>query len=248
MPTAKVDFFIKHLNVWVSGATLWCNVEQWLKCGTEYAWEQLLESQPEALYFGLDLGISQDFCSLTGVAVMPDGSWKVIGKHYLCEEAIQNNLVKSSAKYQEWVDDGYLTATPGNVTDYEWIKNDIRWLMENFNVREIAFDPYNSTQLVNDLLAEGVNMIKFRQGPLSMNAPMRELERRYLSGIISHNNDPVLNFAMSNVVALFDPRGNMSPAKNKSQEKIDPAVALFMAVGRAMLVDETQDPGGCEIW
>jgi phage terminase large subunit-like protein len=248
MPTAKVDFFIKHLNIWVSGATLWCNVEQWLKCGTEYTWDQLLESQPEALYFGLDLASVSDLCSLTGIAVMSDGSWKVIGKHYLPEEAVENNLVKSSAKYQDWADDGYLTVTPGNVTDYEWIKNDIRWLMERFNVREIAFDPFNSTQLVNDLLAEGVNMVKFRQGALSMNSPMRELERRYLSGIISHNNDPVINFAMSNVVAIFDPKGNMSPAKNKSQEKIDPAVALFMAVGRAMLVDETQDPGGCEIW
>jgi phage terminase large subunit-like protein len=71
-----------------------------------------------------------------------------------------------------------------------------------------------------------------------MNAPMKELERRYLSGEIQHMNDPVLNWAMSNVVADQDPAGNIKPAKNKSNEKIDPAVALIMAVGRAMLGHE----------
>ena len=72
---------------------------------------------------------------------------------------------------------------------------------------------------------------------------------RYLSNEIEHQNDPVLSWAMSNVVADQDPAGNVKPAKNKSSEKIDPAVALIMAVGRAMLVDTTQIIDvGCEIW
>lgn len=32
MPTAKVNFLTKHLNVWVTGESLWCNVERWLAC------------------------------------------------------------------------------------------------------------------------------------------------------------------------------------------------------------------------
>ena len=37
MPTAKVNFLTKHLNVWVTGESLWCNVERWLTCAAEYS-------------------------------------------------------------------------------------------------------------------------------------------------------------------------------------------------------------------
>jgi len=84
-------------------------------------------------------------------------------------------------------------------------------------------------------------------GYASMNAPMKELERRYLAKEIEHPNDPVLNWAMSNVVADQDPAGNIKPAKNKSSEKIDPAVALIIAIGRAMLTEETITVG-VEFW
>jgi phage terminase large subunit-like protein len=245
MPTAKVNFLTKHLNRWVTGESLWCNIERWRQCAAQYI--GLGMETPVEVYLGLDLASVSDIASIGGVMIMADGSWKVFSKNYLPEDAVNNSLRKTTVPFRQWHEQGHLTLTPGNVIDYNWIKADIQTLLQELPVKEIAFDRWNSSQLVNDLLEAGAPMVQFGQGFASMNAPMKELERRYLSGEIIHNNNPVLNWAMSNLVADQDPAGNIKPAKNKSSEKIDPAVALIMAIGRAMLVDETVSVG-VEFW
>jgi phage terminase large subunit-like protein len=237
MPTAKTNFLTKHLNVWVTGDSIWCNIERWLACGQAYKPEEILD--PVEVYLGLDLASVSDLASIGGIAIMKDGSWKVFGKHYLPEDAVTNNFRKTTVPFMQWQQQGWLTLTPGNVCDYNWIKADIMTIIERWPVKEIAFDRWNSSQLVNDLMEYGAPMVAFGMGYASMNAPMKELERRYLSGDIQHPNDPVLNWAMSNIVIDQDPAGNIKPAKNKCSEKIDPAVALIMAVGRA--VTNTED-------
>jgi phage terminase large subunit-like protein len=67
-----------------------------------------------------------------------------------------------------------------------------------------------------------------------MSPAMKETERLYLSGGLVHDGNPVLRWAMSNVVAVVDPSENVKPDKKKSSEKIDPAVSLMMAVGASM--------------
>lgn len=234
MPTAKVNFLTKHLNVWVTGSSLWCNVEAWLKCASG----DRDMSQAVEVYLAIDLSTVSDITSIGGIAIMPDGRWKVFGRHYLPEETVHNTIRKAPVPYKRWADDGWLFLTPGNVIDYDFIEADINQMLLTLPVKEIAFDRWNSSQLVNKLMEKGAPMIAYGQGFASMNAPMKELERRYLIGDIEHQNDPVLNFAMSNVVATQDPAGNIKPDKSKCSEKIDPAVALIMAVGRAMLVNE----------
>jgi len=232
MPSAKINFFTKHLNIWVTGHSAWCNVDRWKLCGAVYTIEDVAGAVE--VYLGLDLASVSDLASIGGVAVMPDGMWRVFGKHYLPEDAVNNNIRKSAVPFKQWHEQGWLTLTPGNVIDYNWIKADLLHFMETLPVKEIAFDRWNSSQLVNDLMELNAPMIAFGMGYASMNAPMKELERRYLAGEIKHANDPVLTWAMSNVVSDQDPAGNVKPAKNKSMEKIDPAVALIMAVGRAL--------------
>jgi phage terminase large subunit-like protein len=68
-----------------------------------------------------------------------------------------------------------------------------------------------------------------------MTAPSKELERLVLAGKIRHGGHPLLRWAASNVVVQTDPAGNIKPSKDKSTERIDPIVALVMALGRATL-------------
>ncbi len=55
-----------------------------------------------------------------------------------------------------------------------------------------------------------------------------------------HDRNPVLGRCPGNVVGRPDRRGNLYPAKQRPQQKIDAAVALMMAVGQAMVGDEGQ--------
>lgn len=124
------------------------------------------------------------------------------------------------------------------MTDYAYIERDVLALKDSLNIQEIAFDKYNATQIVNNLQAEDVPMVEFRQGFLSISPAMKQLEIDILTGNIEHPNDPVINWAMGNVVMVRDAAGNQKPDKEKSIGKIDPVVALIMAAGRTALFTE----------
>lgn len=236
LPYQHTNFMTKHLNVWMSGALNWCNTTKWDACAQRYD-ISLLDNAVD-VYGGLDLGSVSDITSLGLVAVMPDGSIKTWSFSYLPEARVNDTTNKNSSKYKQWEKKGWLTLTGGDVCDYDVIKKDVSKLLETMPLRSIGFDRWNSSQLVNDLQEMAPDlMVQFGQGFASMNAPMKELERLYLSKSVAHPNNPVLNFAMKNVVINQDPSGNIKPDKKRAKEKIDPAVALIMALGRMMLSD-----------
>jgi phage terminase large subunit-like protein len=106
------------------------------------------------------------------------------------------------------------------------------------NVKELAFDRMFANEITQKLQEEGVEVVPFGQGFLSMAAPCEELERMLLGKLLNHNNHPVLRWNASNVAIKKDPAGNKKPDKEKSTEKIDGIVALLMAIGRAIVRDE----------
>jgi phage terminase large subunit-like protein len=53
-----------------------------------------------------------------------------------------------------------------------------------------------------------------------------------------HDDNPVLEWCLGNVVGKADRRGNLYPTKQRPDQKIDAAVAVMMALGRAMTEDE----------
>jgi phage terminase large subunit-like protein len=81
-------------------------------------------------------------------------------------------------------------------------------------------------------------MVEFRQGFRFMAAPTRELEKLIVSKKLPHGDNLVTRWMAANVAIAQDPTGNLKPAKDKSTEPIDGIVAITMAIGRAMLVQE----------
>lgn len=247
LPSSKHNFLIKHLNLFTRDAVKWLDINAWLQCIELYdIFDPEFINRVEAVFLGLDLASIQDMASLSGVCVMKDGTWKTFSKNYLPEDAVTSAFIKGNSYYKEWQDNGLLTTTPGNITDYDYIEADIIQICELLPVRELAFDRFNSSQLITNITGQGiVECVVFSQSFSGMNPAICELERRYLSGNIQHNNNPILNWAMSNAVLVEDPNGNKKLNKLKSKAKIDAAVALVMAVGRAMLhYDDDDTPLG----
>lgn len=244
MPTELTEFLTKRLNVWTYGESKWMNMEAWKECQVEFdalaPWgEDDCELDGETCFGGLDLASVEDLTALYLVFAMPGGRKRVIGRAYLPQEKLEQRLAKGNNFFEQWRTSGFLTVTPGAVTDYEYIKEDIRRACSRFHVQEIAYDRFNSSQLVNDLMEEEVPMVAMGQGFASMNAPMKELQRIVLTRQLEHN-DPLLTWAVSNLVADQNPAGDIKPNKSKVSEKIDPAVAVIMALGRQMV----QEPDG----
>ena len=138
---------------------------------------------------------------------------------------------------------GHLVVTPGNETDFNHIGSDILELCRRFQVVSAGFDPWQSTQMAQRLRAEGVNMLEFRATTQNFSPAILELDAAMRSGRLRHDGDPVLEWCVGNVVGRPDRRGNLYPAKQRPEQKIDAAVALMMAIGRAMAEDGKPDFG-----
>ena len=136
--------------------------------------------------------------------------------------------------YDVWAKEGYIHTTEGNVVHYGFIKEFIRKLGERFNIREIAYDRWNASMMVQALEDDNFTMIPFGQGFRDMSNPTKDLMRMVLEGSLRHNRNPVLRWNIDNVFVRTDPAGNIKIDKEKSTEKVDGAVALVMALDRAM--------------
>ncbi|MFY9700282.1 MAG: terminase TerL endonuclease subunit, partial [Rhodoplanes sp.] len=139
--------------------------------------------------------------------------------------------------YDVWRDQGFLVATPGNATDFAFIEREIVDLAARFDLREVAYDRTFAGEIVQNLQDEGVKLVEFGQGFLSLAAPTAELERLAVSRALWHGGHPVLRWNASNVAVRQDPAGNIKPDKERSTERIDGISALVNALGRALVRD-----------
>ena len=136
--------------------------------------------------------------------------------------------------YEGWADQGFIMTTPGNVVDYGYIRETLNKLVdEGYQIQEIAYDPWNAISLVTDLMADGFTCVPIRQGFASLSAPTKEFEKLLLGRKFRGLSHPVARWAASNVMVEQDAAGNLKPSKAKSTERIDPIVAMIMALDRA---------------
>jgi phage terminase large subunit-like protein len=103
-----------------------------------------------------------------------------------------------------------------------------------FGIKELAFDPAYAQMLVQRLMSQGITCAEVRPTVLNFSEPMKHLDGLIRSGKIEHDGCPVMTWQLSNVVTKEDARGNVYPRKERSENKIDGAVALIMALSRAM--------------
>jgi phage terminase large subunit-like protein len=122
--------------------------------------------------------------------------------------------------------------TPGDVTDYAYILKTLQWIAEFFDLQEVGYDPYNARQFALQLQDEdGLPMVEFRQGWMTMNEPCKKVEALVHSHQLRHNGNPVMRWMASNVAVKANPDNNIRFDKAKSGDKIDGMVALAMGVG-----------------
>lgn len=233
---ARLNNFLRfRLNIWVNQIDRWIDMHAFDDCIGEIDPGKLLKRK---CYGGLDLASVNDLTALSLVfpPEKPNEKWQMIVKCYVPEDSIVRRTKEHKVNYIMWRDAGYITATPGNVTDYNFILADILNADKIYNLRELAYDPYSAHQIATELDNDhGITMVEHRQGYLSMSEPSKNFEKKILSGELLADKNPVLRWCVDNLVITEDAAGNIKPVKNKAREKIDAAVAAIMALGRAVL-------------
>ncbi len=234
MPTQLNAFQQKELNMWVKGDMKWMNMDAWRKCAGPIPALQMPEILKGHISFaGLDLSSTSDLTAWVQVLPAEDGFYDVIARFWLPEDAVDLRK-EQGVPYDLWSKEGYIELTEGNTIDYDFIFKRIEQDAETFDIPQAAFDRWGASRVVQVLQKQGMEMVQFGQGFVSISPPMKELERLVLSGKLRHGNNPVLTWMADNLVASMDPAGNIKPNKDKSREKIDGMVALIMALDLAL--------------
>jgi phage terminase large subunit-like protein len=238
MASALNNFLTKHLNVWVNADSPWMNMTAWDECAEPAMREEDFAS--EECMVSCDLATKTDIAPKLKIfrrikeEVQKDGTSKpvphyyVFGSFYLPETAIEDGR---NSQYEGWELDGLLIKTPGSVTDFGLIEDDIKADAAKYRVLNAGFDPWQASYLIQRLQVENLPVLEYRQTVQNMSQPMKEVEALVLSKHLHHNGDPVLAWMISNVVCHIDVKENIYPRKEKPENKIDGAVALIMGIG-----------------
>jgi phage terminase large subunit-like protein len=187
-----------------------------------------------ACYGGLDLASVSDLTALILLFLAEDNLYDALCWFWCPEDGVEARSKRDGVPYADWVRDGYMTATPGNVTDYAFVKATILEQAERFAIGEIGYDKWNATQLAVELVQDGAPMVAVPQTTAGLGPAWRELDKIILEGRLRHGGNPVLRWMAGNVEVETDASGNQRPSKAHSSERIDGMVALDMSLGRWM--------------
>ncbi|MDP2715531.1 terminase large subunit [Rheinheimera sp.] len=233
-------FKTKHLNVWVSAKTAFFNLESWKACE-----DRTLDI---GSFAGQECIIANDLASKLDLTAMVPLFWRdICGKrHYYCigskffipyDTVYSSDDQKLAQRYQKWANTGSIIVTDGAEINFKDVMEEILNFHREAPVREVPLDPHGATALAHDLEGEGLLPVNIPQNYTHMSEPMKELEAAIQSGRFHHDGNPILTWCIGNVVAQVTPDEKMMrPVKEKrgSVNKIDGAVALIMAISRAM--------------
>lgn len=195
-------------------------------------------------YGGLDLASISDLSALCWLFPREDdegrtAGYKAIWRIWTPEDNLPALDRRTADAASLWVKQGWLMTTPGDVTDYDYIRQQVLDDMDLFDVQSIGYDPWNATQLTNDLTAAGAPMVVVRQGALTLSQPLKEIQRLTRIGrrdtpLLEHGGNPAARWAIDNLAVASDSNGNVKPDKENSADKIDPVSALTTAMSEAM--------------
>ena len=237
-PAEENVFKQLRLNMWVSSLTRFIP-EHVYDLGNKPIDLESLNGRD--CFGGLDLSSTGDITAF--VLMFPPRSevedYILLPFFWIPEDTIPLRVRRASVPYDVWYQQGYLNATEGNVIHYGFIEKFIEELGEKYHIREIAFDRWGATQMVQDLEGMGFTVVPFGQGYKDMSPPTKEFYKLLMEGKINHGGNPIMRWMSGNVVVDTDPAGNIKCTTAKSPEKIDGIIAAIMALDRCIRNENT---------
>lgn len=216
-----------YLNIWTDSRTAWINQKKWRDCGDEYT-DEFLEGR--LCYGGLDLSSTTDLTAF--VLLFPIEGYLYIKLYpFIPIKTVRERSKEDGVPYQAWADQGYIITTPGDSVDQNTIKRTILEANQKYVIHSIGYDSWEATKLVTEIM-ERIEMVPIGMSFKPMSSPTKALIKYTIDGKIKHRNNPVLDWCSSNLMLLEDNNENKRPSKKDSTERIDPMVALIMAIDR----------------
>lgn len=230
-PSAEVGILTKTFNKWCSSIETWIPAEYVNKVSAKVNLDEFDEDNSIG-YIGIDLAATSDLTCLS-LMLQKNDDTKLYFKnqYYLPQTALIESPNREQYKY--WAKMGWLTITPGNVTDYDYILTDLLKLYHGkLRIDYIGYDSWNATQFVINCTNEGLRMRPVSQSFGSMSRPTKTLERLIRMGNIVLDDNEITRWCFANATLKTDWNENVKVIKGGGADsKIDGVIAIIMALG-----------------
>lgn len=228
--TAQVNAMVKNLNMWVRQSKSWLDIKHWNRCSRNIDESKLSGKLAIGAY---DLSTKWDLTA-KGLLFFPQpglDEFVFLCSYYCPEEGIKFRSERDKVPYKEWAAEGKLIATPGNVIDYDYIREDISEDHQKYEVWKWFYDPMFATETSTKLYEEEqIPVEAFKQTTFNYNEGIMKLEEIILAGTLNKGHDDILDWMFENVAINRNKTGLVMFDKDKSQEKIDGMAVLGMCM------------------
>lgn len=237
-PAELAKFQRLHLNIRTKQESRYFSMDVW---DANAGLVDRARLRGRAAFGGCDLASTQDITALAWVVPDPDapGFYDALFRFWVPEDRLEDLNKRTGGQASVWAREGFLDVTPGNVTDYEYVRQDILRDSSLLVVQSLAIDRWNATHLASLLEEDGVPVTLMGQHIAAMSAPTKEMRRLLGLGTQSgksrlrHGGNPVARWMADHFAVEMDAQGNVKPSKKRAADKIDGIVALIMALDRA---------------
>jgi phage terminase large subunit-like protein len=226
----EVNFKTKNLNMWTDASAVWIKDELLVKNNHGTKVKDLAGVE---CFGGLYTASTESLN--TFVLFFPDFTERA-GKKlnaFYCHSWLPERFVSHGADrvdYRKWVDEGFVTETPGNSADHRIIARDIIRLCEPFAVRVIGFDKTFGQYVAPDLEAHGFPVMEIYQGFNNLAQQTEEFKKLVLTESLEYFDNPVFRWQVGNTVTHRNHDGEEKPDKQASGSRIGLVSAALNAM------------------
>ena len=237
-----------RLNQWIAvKAVSWLSLTlydklQWgpSKMAERAEWLQRLRGL--TCYGGVDLSSTTDLTAFVLFFPAQPGLDCAVWLPYIWRSSkdLESAEIRDNVPYRNWERAGFLKICPGDTIDYADVESTIAEAKHTFDLKMVGFDPYLSRTITQRLMPI-VSVVEIPQDMKNMSPAMKEVERGMLEHTMRHVHNTCFRWTFGNVRCAVDGNENIKPMKNRSPGRIDPAVALIIAVA-VWMIDRNKKP------
>ena len=230
IPSKEAVFRALHLNQAVDADGRFISSEDWKACGGPV---DVASLAGKPCYGGLDLSNTTDLSSL--VLYFPYNGAVLCWCWMPGDPPLTDREKRDHAPYSTWKRQGFIETYPGRSIDKRAIVMLLYTLCHDYDVRAVAFDRWGMAPVQKIMSDEGLEipLTPHGQGYKDFSPSVEAMELEIINHRLRHGDNPVLTWAVGNICIETDPAGNRKMNKARATQRIDPAVALCMAVGIA---------------
>lgn len=236
----KNDILVKNLNIFGRTSTGWMDISKWDACYNDELEIGDVSHLPAVVSFDLAQRLDLTSVKITFFEGSDINNVKVYPFDYffLPEDRFSRDDNRSQnylSQIIEWKDEGEILISGKSSIEYKDVSDLVLSLWEQYDVRYITYDPYESETIIRTLNRAGItdeDLISFNQSSYKdWNLAMKELEKLIVDERIQHTGNNVQRWCMENVeVKEHAYNGTIKPIKPSGERKIDGMVTLSMGI------------------